>query len=256
MLKPMDIHNKEFKKSVRGYDAEEVDQFLDEIIIDFEKMQRELELLRNQLNNYSENMNSYRDKETALNNALVSAQHFADQMRREAEDKASRIIFEAEEQAKEIIGNIEKKHRLLQADYAALSNRYHETKETLRDYFEHQIQMLDKNEPVFIKHEPIVAEVTVEEPVKEDAPIVEEVEERQEDTVFQTPFRSERKNGTNITATYFARSVNKTTAPAHTVGLLSSLENAVDNDETRINSTLKEDLETHLQDSETTEERL
>ena len=33
MLKPMDIHNKEFKKSVRGYDAEEVDQFLDEIII-------------------------------------------------------------------------------------------------------------------------------------------------------------------------------------------------------------------------------
>ena len=116
MLKPMDIHNKEFKKSVRGYDAEEVDQFLDEIIIDFEKMQRELELLRNQLNNYSENMNSYRDKETALNNALVSAQHFADQMRREAEDKASRIIFEAEEQAKEIIGNIEKKHRLLQAD--------------------------------------------------------------------------------------------------------------------------------------------
>lgn len=253
----MDIHNKEFKKSVRGYDAEEVDQFLDEIIIDFEKMQRELELLRNQLNNYSENMNSYRDKENALNNALVSAQHFADQMKREAEDKASRIIFEAEEQAKEIISSIEKKHRLLQADYAALSNRYHETKETLRDYFEHQIQMLDKNEPVFVKHEPIVALNEAEEPVKEETPaVVEEVEERQEDAVFQTPFRSERKNGTNITATYFARSVNKTTAPAHTVGLLSSLENAVDGDETKINSTLKEELETHLQDNDTTEERV
>ena len=49
MLKPMDIHNKEFKKSMRGYDIEEVDEFLDEIIVDFEKMQRELDVLKNQM---------------------------------------------------------------------------------------------------------------------------------------------------------------------------------------------------------------
>ena len=36
MLKPMDIHNKEFKRVMRGYDVEEVDEFLDEIIVDFE----------------------------------------------------------------------------------------------------------------------------------------------------------------------------------------------------------------------------
>ena len=34
MLKPMDIHNKEFKKAVRGYDMTEVDEFLYEIIVD------------------------------------------------------------------------------------------------------------------------------------------------------------------------------------------------------------------------------
>ena len=71
MLKPMDIHNKEFKKSMRGYDMEEVDEFLDEIIVDFEKMQRELDVLKTQLSNYSENMNSYREKEISLNNALA-----------------------------------------------------------------------------------------------------------------------------------------------------------------------------------------
>lgn len=70
MLKPMDIHNKEFKKAMRGYDAEEVDEFLDEIIVDFEKMQRELDVLKTQLSSYSENMNSYREKEISLNNAL------------------------------------------------------------------------------------------------------------------------------------------------------------------------------------------
>ena len=28
MLKPMDIHNKEFKRVMRGYDVEEVDEFV------------------------------------------------------------------------------------------------------------------------------------------------------------------------------------------------------------------------------------
>ena len=97
MLKPMDIHNKEFKKAMRGYDAEEVDEFLDEIIVDFEKMQRELDVLKTQLSSYSENMNSYREKEISLNNALVSAQRFADQLKRDAEEKAAAIVAQAED---------------------------------------------------------------------------------------------------------------------------------------------------------------
>ena len=35
MLKPMDIHNKEFKRVMCGYDVEEVDEFLDKIIVDY-----------------------------------------------------------------------------------------------------------------------------------------------------------------------------------------------------------------------------
>ena len=99
MLKPMDIHNKEFKKSMRGYDAEEVDEFLDEIIVDYEKMQREIDMLKTQLSNYSENMNNYREKEISLNNALVSAQRFADQLKQDAEGRAAEIIAQAEEEA-------------------------------------------------------------------------------------------------------------------------------------------------------------
>ena len=47
-------------------DVEEVDEFLDEIIVDFEKMQRELDVLKTQISNYSENMNNYREKELSL----------------------------------------------------------------------------------------------------------------------------------------------------------------------------------------------
>lgn len=146
MLKPMDIHNKEFKKAMRGYDAEEVDEFLDEIIVDFEKMQRELDVLKTQLSNYSENMNSYREKEISLNNALLSAQRFADQLKRDAEAKAAEIIAQAEEEAKKIIGGTEEKYNKVLADYTMLASRYNDAKETLKEYFQNQIAMLDQEE--------------------------------------------------------------------------------------------------------------
>ena len=146
MLKPMDIHNKEFKKAMRGYDAEEVDEFLDEIIVDFEKLQRELDVLKTQLSNYSENMNSYREKEISLNNTLVSAQRFADQLVKDAETKAANIVAEAEAEAQRIIGGTEAKYNKVLADYTMLATRYNDAKETLKDYFQNQIAMLDKEE--------------------------------------------------------------------------------------------------------------
>ncbi len=146
MLKPMDIHNKEFKKSMRGYDMEEVDEFLDEIIVDFEKMQRELDVLKTQLSNYSENMNSYREKEISLNNALVSAQRFADELKKDAEQKAAEIISQAEEKAKNIIGGTEEKYNQVLADYTMLAKHYADAKETLKEYFRNQITLLETEE--------------------------------------------------------------------------------------------------------------
>lgn len=146
MLKPMDIHNKEFKKAMRGYDAEEVDEFLDEIIVDFEKLQRELDVLKTQLSSYSENMNSYREKEISLNNALLSAQRFADQLKKDAEARAAEIIAQAEEDAKNIIGNTEEKYNKVLADYTMLANRYNDAKETLKEYFQNQILLLEQEE--------------------------------------------------------------------------------------------------------------
>lgn len=264
MLKPMDIHNKEFKKSVRGYDAEEVDEFLDEIIIDFEKMQRELDLLRNQLNSYSENMTSYRDKEAALNNALVSAQQFADQMKKDAEQKASIILLDAEQKAKELIGNTEKKYNAMQADYSALTTRYQDAKATLKDYFEQQIQQLDKHEPAFIGTEKLSLslELTKEEEHKPEEQILIRMEETaaleaDAEPAAAMPSRSDRKNGTNITATYFAQSVNNMGKSTQIPPILSNLESATDNDqdETKVNLKLKEMMDARLYEEGNTEVR-
>ena len=163
MLKPMDIHNKEFKKAVRGYDTEEVDEFLDEIIIDFEKMQRELDLLRNQLSTYSENMTSYKERESALNNALITAQQFADNVKAEAELTAQKVVGDAQEKAKSIVGASEEKLGMMQKNYDLLTGKFQEIKDNLRRYLEGQLEILSHDDFSFESSSELLSSLSIPE---------------------------------------------------------------------------------------------
>ncbi len=193
MLKPMDIHNKEFKKSMRGYDQEEVDEFLDEIIVDFEKLQRELDVLKTQLSNYSENMNSYREKEMSLNNTLVSAQRFADQLVKDAEVKAAAIVADAEAEAQRIIGGTEDKYNKVLADYTLLAKRYNDAKETLKDYFQNQIAMLEKEE-VGINTEEVATYLKQTEALEAPAENAEQAMSENEETKINVKLKEIMEN--------------------------------------------------------------
>lgn len=46
MLTAMDIHNREFKRSFRGYNEDEIDDFLDQVVNDYEKLSRDNEKLK------------------------------------------------------------------------------------------------------------------------------------------------------------------------------------------------------------------
>ena len=127
MLKPMDIHNKEFKKAVRGYDMTEVDEFLDEIIVDYEQMQRELDNLRGQISSYGDNLTAYKERETTLNNTMIAAQTFADNLRKEAQTQAQMTISDAQNQARSI-----------------LVGKYEETKSNLTAYLKAQTEMVEE----------------------------------------------------------------------------------------------------------------
>ena len=78
MLTPMDIHNHQFKKSIRGYNENEVDDFLDKIVVDFEKLLRENERLENELNLIAVEIDKYRRLEKTMNDTLLMAQRTAD----------------------------------------------------------------------------------------------------------------------------------------------------------------------------------
>ena len=76
----MEIHNHQFKKGFRGYSENEVDDFLDRIVADFEKLLRDNERLKNQINSNEKEIEQYRKLEKSLNETLMVAQRTADEV--------------------------------------------------------------------------------------------------------------------------------------------------------------------------------
>jgi len=94
-LTPLDIHNKEFKKSFRGYDETEVDEFLDLIVAEFERLVRQNEELQSTIAGLESRLEHYKGLEETLKNSLVLAQKTADELRESAHREAAIIKKEA-----------------------------------------------------------------------------------------------------------------------------------------------------------------
>jgi cell division initiation protein len=102
MLTPLDIHNREFRRSLRGYDIDEVDEFLDEVIRDFETLYKENLELKETIQKKEESINRYKELEKTLQNTLVLAQQSGEEVKQNAKKEAELIIWEAQKKAEQI----------------------------------------------------------------------------------------------------------------------------------------------------------
>lgn len=91
MITPMEIHNREFKKGFRGYNETEVDEFLDRIVVDYEKVLRENEKLRDKLNLNEKEVEHYRHLEKNLQDTLSVAQKTANEVLDSAKKNAKEL---------------------------------------------------------------------------------------------------------------------------------------------------------------------
>jgi cell division initiation protein len=105
MLTPLDIQNKEFKKAFRGYNETDVDSFLDEIILDYEKLYKENIELKDKIAMLTKQLDQYNDLEETLKNTLVVAQSTAEEVTLAAKNRADLIVKEAESNAEMLIKN-------------------------------------------------------------------------------------------------------------------------------------------------------
>ena len=105
MLTPMDIQNHEFKKSFRGYNEDEVDEFLDRIVSDYEKLLRENEKLKEKSGANEKAITHYKGLEQNLQDTLIVAQKTAEDVINSAKKNAKEIKDNALNEAQNIHEN-------------------------------------------------------------------------------------------------------------------------------------------------------
>ena len=96
MITPLDIQNKEFSRAVRGYNQEEVDLFLDQIMADYDSLLTENADLKRQLEETKGKIEGYKDTEGAVLKTLEAAKSLMNDISASAEKRASILVKNAE----------------------------------------------------------------------------------------------------------------------------------------------------------------
>jgi DivIVA domain-containing protein len=106
-LTPLDVRKKkgDFRRVMRGYDPEAVDNFLDEVVARMEELVRENAAMSAKVGGMADAIAEYREREKAMNEALVSAQQLREDMREQARREADLALREAHAQGEKIIAD-------------------------------------------------------------------------------------------------------------------------------------------------------
>ena len=146
MLTPLDIQKQEFGVKLRGYNADEVDDFLDLVGADYEKLYRENKELKDKITILNKSIEEYRTLETSLRNALLSAQNTADDMKKNATERAQNIIHEAESKASDVYRKIEKDTMDKSQELSQLKSEIEAYKTKIKSFCNGMLEMLEKIE--------------------------------------------------------------------------------------------------------------
>ena len=118
MITPLDIENKKFaRKMMNGYSVDEVDDFLDDLTVEFEKLYKENSEYKVKVEKLEQDMEHYKTIETTLQSTLVMAQSTAEEVKDVARQQAEQIINEAKVAAQKEVDTLEneialKRHEL------------------------------------------------------------------------------------------------------------------------------------------------
>ena len=144
MITPQEIEEKVFKKSMRGFNCEEVDEFLDDLRVDYENLIRENESLKERVRMYSEQLNKYTNIEDTLKETLITAQTAAEDTTSAANKKARIIVEEAEFMGKQKIDEATSRVIEIRKEYDNLTAEFKMFKNKFKSLLESEIKNIDE----------------------------------------------------------------------------------------------------------------
>ncbi|MEG0923559.1 MAG: DivIVA domain-containing protein [Anaerovoracaceae bacterium] len=143
MITPLDIENKEFARGVRGYKEEEVDDFLDLVIIDYEKLLLENQKLKKKLDETNKQIISNQSSEESVLQTLEAAKNLMTDISASAERRAEVLVKNARLDAELIQREARESVVRLTEEGEKLRKRVERLKERYRELLENELERFD-----------------------------------------------------------------------------------------------------------------
>lgn len=143
MITPLDIENKKFaKQMMNGYSVDEVDDFLDDLTVEYEKMFKENAEYKNEIVKLKEDMEHYKAIESTLQNTLVMAQTTAEDVKNVANKQAEQIIAEAKLNAEKEVDYLENEISLKRKELDDVQKQFDVYKAKMESLLISQLELL------------------------------------------------------------------------------------------------------------------
>ncbi len=143
MITPLDIENKRFaKQMMNGYSVEEVDDFLDELTIDYSKNYKEVNELKTKVEELNSSLAQYKTIESTLQNTLVMAQTTAEEVKNVAKQKADQIVDEAKANAQKKVDELNNEIILKQKELDDVKKQFDIYKAKMESLLISQLELL------------------------------------------------------------------------------------------------------------------
>lgn len=195
MLTPNDISNKRFEKSpFGGYKPEEVDSFLSEIAVSYERLYEAKEAAEEKMEVLAEKLEEYRANEDSLRTVLLGAQKLGDNIIRDSKAKAEVIISDAEGQVKQVFSESEDKINKERETLATLQKETAEFKKRLIAMYKQHLELISlmpEQEEKPEQEEPEQESAPAEEAFAQDNPAP--ASDPEEDAFFDEASKAETK---------------------------------------------------------------
>jgi cell division initiation protein len=145
-ITPMDIEQQEFSRSFRGYNEEEVDDFLDKIVKDYEELINENIRLNEEIEKIQEKLKEFGEIEESLRSALLNTQKSSEEMKGRIEKEAKVIIEKAEMEAKALKQQVFQREDLVKSEIDNLRRYKFTFKEKFKSMLNLYLKMIENED--------------------------------------------------------------------------------------------------------------
>lgn len=145
-LTPLDVRRYDFGTALRGYDKSRVDQFREQVATELERLTRSNQELESKARTLAEQLKSFRERDKAMNDALVSAQQLRSEMQHQADRERELLLKEARAEGARIVEESRGNLRQLEEEVASLGRMRRSYIAQLRSILSRQLAELDAAE--------------------------------------------------------------------------------------------------------------